>query len=141
MHLALCIDYVYSRPVPDAPLQIVSPSTVPAYRQIVDQIRFHLHRGALSPGDPLPSVRGLATQLGVHFNTVAEAYRELASEGWIDLRQGKRAIARTPGVPVPLPAAEADGLIRRLRHLVAEMRLKGIDAGTIQSEIESVLGR
>jgi len=86
-------------------------------------------------------MRSLATQLGTHFNTVAEAYRKLAEEGWIELNQGKRAVVRAPGSTPPLPDSETDGLRQRLRHLVAEMRLKGISATTIECEVNTVLQR
>jgi GntR family transcriptional regulator len=42
----------------------------------------------LSPGSQLPSVRGLAQQLGINPNTVAKSYAELTAEGWLDSRQG-----------------------------------------------------
>ncbi len=66
-------------------------SPVPATRQIADGLRVELVEGRLKPGDYLPSVRRIAMELGVHFNTVAEAYRVLASEGWLDLRHGRGA--------------------------------------------------
>jgi GntR family transcriptional regulator len=127
--------------VPEATITITSDSPIPVYRQIVDQVRLHIDSRALSPGDPLPSIRSLATQLGVHFNTVAEAYRDLAEEGSIELNQGKRATVRSPHSIPPVVAIEADGLRQRLRHLVAEMRLKGIPATTITSEVNAILGR
>ena len=132
---------VYSVLVPEASIQIGNDSPVPVYRQIVDQVRLHLNAGALSQGDSLPSVRSLATQLGVHFNTVAEAYRELAQEGWIDLRHGRRATVLAPGSCRHLPNAEVDSLRQRLRHLLAEMRLKGISVPTIQRDVGSILLR
>jgi GntR family transcriptional regulator len=127
--------------VPEAVIQIAPDSPVPIYRQIVDQVRMHIDSRALSPGDPLPSIRSLATQLGVHFNTIAQAYRDLADEGLLDLNQGKRATIRSPqSIPLVVPVA-ADGLRQRLRHLVAEMRLKGIPAATITREVKAILGR
>ena len=50
-------------------------SPVPATRQIADGLRVELVEGRLKPGTDLPSVRRIAMELGVHFNTVAEAYR------------------------------------------------------------------
>ncbi|MGH8299527.1 MAG: GntR family transcriptional regulator [Steroidobacteraceae bacterium] len=46
--------------------------------------------------DSLPRVRRLALDLGVHFNTVAQAYRALADQGWIEIahRSGARVISR-----------------------------------------------
>lgn len=122
-------------------LRIVPDSSVPIYRQIVDQVRMHIESGALSPGEALPSVRSIATQLGIHFNTAAEAYRELAEEGSIELNQGKRAVVRSSGSIPPALKAEADSLRRRLRHLVAEMRLKGISSSVIKNEVDAVVGR
>ena len=58
----------------------------PIYRQIVDQLRQLLAAGTLRPGDPLPSVRQLAADLGVNLNTVAIAYRELAGEGLVKIK-------------------------------------------------------
>ena len=128
--------------VPEATLHIEPDSPVPLYRQIVDGIRLHIDGGTLAPGDPLPSVRSLATQLGIHFNTVAEAYRELSAEGWIDLSPGKRATIRPrDAAGPPLPAAEEHHLRKRLLHLVAEMRLKGIAAATILDDITAILER
>jgi GntR family transcriptional regulator len=116
-------------------------SPVPVYRQIVDQVRLHLNAGTLLPGDALPSVRSVAMQLGVHFNTIAEAYRQLAEEGWIDLSHGKRAVVLSRGPSRPLATGEAGVLRQRLRHLLAEMRLKGVPASAIQRDIRAVLER
>ncbi len=113
-------------------------SRVPIYRQVLDQIRQHLGSGVLSPGDALPSVRTLAAQLGVNFNTIAEAYRELSQDGLIALSQGKRAVvtasSRSPTQP-GLLVGESNDLRHRLRLLLAEMRGKGISSTAIQAEI------
>ena len=63
----------------------------PIYRQIVDQLRQFIAAGTLQPGDPLPSVRQLAADLGVNLNTVAIAYRELAGEGLVEIKHGRGA--------------------------------------------------
>jgi GntR family transcriptional regulator len=136
-----CTLSAYSSLVPETSIQITSGSPTPIYRQIVDQIRTHIDSGAISPGDALPSIRSLATQLGVHFNTVAEAYRDLAQEGSIDLNQGKRALVRSFHSFPQLVPAEVETLRQRLRNLVAEMRLKGIPTSIITSEVNTILGR
>jgi GntR family transcriptional regulator len=59
-------------------------SHVPVYRQIVDAMRRLLVEGELQTGDQVPTVRQLAIDLVVRFNTVAQAYRLLADEGWLD---------------------------------------------------------
>jgi GntR family transcriptional regulator len=72
-------------------LRIDLSSRVPAYEQISGELRALLVSGELLPGNPLPTVRQLAMDLGVHFNTVAQAYRALAEEGWLELRRGRGA--------------------------------------------------
>ncbi len=123
----------------DAAIQVDTSSGTPAYRQIVDQFRLHLNSGALPTGQQLPSIRSLAAQLGVHFNTIAEAYRELAQEGWIDLAHGRRATVLARSSVTTIVPAEANILRRRLRHLLAEMLLKGISATTIRHDIQTIL--
>lgn len=59
----------------------------PIGRQITDAIRRQIASGELPVGALLPTVRGLAMQLGVNPNTVAKAYGELTTEGWLDARQ------------------------------------------------------
>ena len=60
-------------------LQIDLGSTVPVYEQIANGLRAELVAGRFSPGAKLPTVRTLAIDLGVHHNTVAGAYRQLAN--------------------------------------------------------------
>lgn len=57
-------------------------------KQIVDAVRMKIATGELAPGAQVPSVRGLAQQLSINPNTVAKAYSELTSEGWLESRQG-----------------------------------------------------
>jgi GntR family transcriptional regulator len=70
------------------PVQIDAKSGVPFYRQIIEQIKFAIARGRLSPGDRLPTVRQLAVDLSVDPNTVVRAYRELELEKVIETQQG-----------------------------------------------------
>ncbi len=112
-------------------------SPVPAYRQIVDAIRVLLVEEALPPGASLPSVRRLATELGVHFNTVGEAYRELAEEGWLDLRHGRGATVVERGAPAASPERLRD-FRNQLRSVVAQMRAAGVPPARIVAELRSL---
>ncbi len=64
-------------------------SELPIYTQIVEQIRKLVANGVLKPGDQLPTVRRLATDLRVNFNTIARAYRLLDEAGLISTQQGR----------------------------------------------------
>jgi GntR family transcriptional regulator len=61
-----------------AQIRLDTSSDTPAYRQVADQLRTIAVEGVVRPGDTLPPIRRLALELGVHFNTIAEAYRVLA---------------------------------------------------------------
>jgi len=113
-------------------------SAAPVNRQIVDQFRTLLVEGTVAPGDPLPSVRRLAIDLGVHFNTVADAYRTLAAEGWLDISHGRGVRVRKR--KAPSPDGEALPLFRRrLRQLVAEMRAQGLSTAIVARELASLM--
>ena len=64
-------------------------SGVPIYTQIVEQVKQKVVSGELKPGDQLPTVRALALELRVNFNTVARAYRLLDEAGIISTQQGR----------------------------------------------------
>lgn len=70
-------------------LQIDFHSGLPIYTQIVNQIQAQVVSGILNPGDQLPTVRALAEELRVNFNTVARAYRILDEERIISTQQGR----------------------------------------------------
>jgi GntR family transcriptional regulator len=63
-------------------------SGVPAYRQVIDQVRGALASGALVAGDQLPTVRQLAVDLAINPNTVVRAYKELELGGLLETHQG-----------------------------------------------------
>lgn len=73
-------------------LRIDLDSPKPLEEQIVLGIRQAVAQGALEVGTELPSVRQLAGDLGVHWNTVARAYRRLAVEGVLLVRRGRGAV-------------------------------------------------
>jgi GntR family transcriptional regulator len=64
-------------------------SGTPIYTQIVEQVQQQVLSGELKPGDQLPTVRALALELRVNFNTVARAYRLLDEAGIISTQQGR----------------------------------------------------
>lgn len=69
---------------------VINPrSDIPIYIQIVEQMRQQVASGELKPGDQLPTVRALAADLRVNFNTVARAYRMLDEAHIISTQQGR----------------------------------------------------
>ncbi len=82
-------------------------SKIPIYVQIIDQVKHMIATGNLVPGDQLPTVRQLATDLRVNFNTIARAYRMLDEEGLISTQHGR-------GTYILPPTSEENG--ERLRR-------------------------
>jgi GntR family transcriptional regulator len=70
-------------------ITIDSSGYIPIYEQIKNGIKGKISLGVLKANDPMPSIRDLASELVVNPNTVARAYRELESEGFITTRKGK----------------------------------------------------
>jgi DNA-binding transcriptional MocR family regulator len=79
------------------PLHLQSESHVPLYIQLRDQLRALVHAGDLRHGDRIPASRELATVLGVHRTTVANAYAELESEGLIQGHVGRGTFIKRNG--------------------------------------------
>ena len=88
-------------------LQLDFHSGLPIYTQIVNQIQSQLANGILKPGDQLPTVRALAEELRVNFNTVARAYRMLDEVRIISTQQGRGTYI----TEIPQPEVK-----ERLRH-------------------------
>ena len=70
-------------------LEIDFRSGIPIYLQVVERIKERLAGGQLKPGDQLPTVRSMALELRVNFNTIARAYRILDEAGIISTQQGR----------------------------------------------------
>jgi DNA-binding transcriptional regulator YhcF (GntR family) len=115
-------------------LQIDLASTLPASEQIVRGLRATLLAGRFRPGDQLPSVRQLALDLGVHHNTVAGAYRQLAEEGWLELRRGRGAMVIERPVPAPTPRAEAE-FRKGMEELVVKALAEGMPSSAVRREL------
>ena len=110
-------------------------STVPAYRQIANDLRRHLVEERLKPGDLLPPIRQLAVDLGVHFNTVALAYRLLADEGWLELKRGRGATVIARNEPRAVDRRQVDNLLQQLAQIAAELRSAGMSSRQISSAL------
>lgn len=68
---------------------IIDPkSSLPVYKQIVEQLCRAIDAGVYQPGESLPSQRVLAAEIRVNPNTVQRAFEELLRDGVIESRRG-----------------------------------------------------
>ena len=110
-------------------LQLDPRSGVPAYRQLMDQVRHYIASGTLRPGDQLPSIRELASVLAVNPTTVVRVYTELERGGTLDMRHGKGAFVAQRAAAGPGNEGERiEGLRRSARQLAVEAVQVGVDA-------------
>ncbi len=111
----------------------------PLYAQIAERIRIAVAVGELVSGDALPSVRALAGDLRVNPATVVQAYRELALEGLVDMRQGSGSYIAD--VAPEWRARERQQTIARLvRDLLAEAARLGISRTDLQRALADHAG-
>ena len=103
-------------PDPKLNFELDFHSGLPIYTQIVEQISGRVANGILKPGDQLPTVRALALDLRVNFNTVARAYRILDEARIISTQQGRGTYIMEkppPKVTEKLRRESLEGLTRR----------------------------
>lgn len=117
------------------PLKItVDPGASDApYEQLRAQIAGQARKGKLPVGYRLPTVRGLAGDLGLAANTVAKAYRVLEADGVIETRGRNGTFVAASGDAAEKEAAEAaQCYARRVRRL-------GLDRDTARATVEDAL--
>jgi GntR family transcriptional regulator len=112
-------------------------SSVPAYAQLVRQVREGLRIGTLHPGDQLPTVRSVVTSCTVNPTTVLKAYRELELSGLVEARQGAGTfVSGTLGHADPHTMARLrSGLARWLD----QAREAGLEDEDVQALFASVI--
>ena len=109
----------------------VNPSSgVPIYAQLESQVKNAVAAGALRRDQPLPSVRKLASELGINPNTVARAYQELERDG---------VITTVPGggtyVAANVPRLLKSEKLRRLQPYARQIAVEGVQLGLADEEI------
>ena len=120
-------------------IEIDFRSGIPIYIQIMDQVKHMIATGKLNPGDQLPTVRQLATDLRVNFNTVARSYKLLDESGIISTQHGRGTYI------LELPSAENgerlrfEDLLRLTHQYLYEVYRLGYAPDEVREVIEARL--
>lgn len=111
-------------------------SSVPIRDQLIEQIGLQIASGVLKGAERLPSIRALATRLGIHYNTVSSAYNQLAEMGLLEVRQGSGVtVARKLNRrELEVDEGNIDGLLSDFLALAA-------DRGFSRKDLEEALSR
>jgi len=121
-------------------LDVDQHSGIPIYLQIVEQIRHALEVGGLRPGDQLPTVRQLATELTIAPNTIVKAYNELQRMGLIESRPGVGTVVSGQAVSA-IRQHQVDALFERLRVLVRDAAAMGVSDNELSTRFAEELSR
>jgi GntR family transcriptional regulator len=116
-------------------MKVVLDSPVPLEEQLYRELRHSVASGEVSVGQELPSVRQLAGDLGIHWNTVARAYRRLAEEGLVAIRRGRsaRVLPQTTSSRRAPDRSLRETVAQKLRDTLTEAHLGGLPLEDVQA--------
>ena len=121
-------------------LNIDLQSETPIYTQLVHQIIEGIARKQLLPGEPLPSVRSMAADLGINLHTVNKAYNLLKQDGFVQINRKQGVVIH----PDAFPAADEQYLLRlqeQMRPLIAEAICRGLTSEQFKKMGEQVFAQ
>jgi GntR family transcriptional regulator len=119
-------------------ISILMSSPEPVYEQIVRQVQGGVAQGLLKPGDPLPTVRQLATDLELNRNTVARAYKLLEDQGVI-LTAGRKGTFVRDDASHEVGRLKSDQAVRQVREMVSALRGAGLQTAEISALFNEAL--
>ncbi len=111
-------------------------SSVSVYIQIENVVQFAIASGAMKAGDLLPSIKELGKILGINFNTVAKAYRDLEIMGLIYTRRGVGCYVNKGAEAKCRDACRKNNVVR-LHEVIQEGRA----AGLTKKELSEVVNK
>ncbi len=112
---------------------------IPVFAQLIAQVKRAVQVESLRPGDPLPSIRQLASDLGVNNKTVAKAYRLLERDSVIQTR-GYRGTFVHPDAKANSTIDLNQWVLGRMTEVVGEFRESGVTDSEIRIAFGKVMG-
>ncbi|MBC7342586.1 MAG: GntR family transcriptional regulator [Clostridia bacterium] len=112
---------------------------VPLYQQVTQEIKKAIRSGALEPGERLPTVRQLASELAINPNTVARAYLELERDGWITTARGAGTFVTTSKNSQPISEEPSGQPLQNLRLLLRQAAILAQQLGVSQELAIAIL--
>ncbi len=120
-------------------IQLDFRSGVPIYLQIMDQVTQMIASKQLNPGDQLPTVRQLAADLRVNFNTVARAYKLLDEAGTISTQLGRGTYILEPHEETLSAKSPQKALHQLTRQYLHEARRMGFTLEEVRQVLKPYL--
>ena len=117
---------------------IQNDSAVPVFQQLMDGVKGAIARGAVRPGEMIPSVRQMAAAVLINPNTVAKAYRELEREGVLYTRRGLGVFVSEQSAAQCVDDQRTQ-LRSSLTEAVRQAREAGLDDREVRDTLERIL--
>ena len=112
---------------------------VPIYVQVVERVKHLIATEVLKPGDQLPTVRQLAADLRVNFNTIARAYRMLDDSGVISTQQGRGTYVLEPLPPEAATQLRKAALEELAKSFLVEAERMGFEVDEVVEVYEGMV--
>lgn len=113
-------------------------SELQLYKQLANQLIELIAKGKLKNGDTLPSVRSMASDLGINVSTVSKSYHELEEKGLIELKPKAKAII-IGGQKKELEETEVEKVENALKPIMAEAIARGLEKDQMTSLFHRIL--
>lgn len=117
------------------PFEVDAESDVPLWVQLRQRLIHLINSGYFKPGDQLPTVRGLASEISINYNTVNKAYLSLVSEGYLESTRGRGVFVRD------LDAEVGDGHAQEIDGILDDCIAACRDLGLSLDEVQKCLAR
>lgn len=112
-------------------------SSKPIYEQIVEQMKFHVLKGHLKPGDAIPSVRKLALDISITPGTVAKAYQELERQNIIETIRGKGTFIAAK-IELKQDESRMEEARKLLRSAILELKVMGLKENEVTDVVKEL---
>ncbi len=120
-------------------IRIDPDNAIPIYLQVVNAVKHQVAAGQLAPGQQLPTVRQLATDLRVNPNTIARAYDLLDTNRVITTQQGRGTYVREQPDQEQLLLARQEQLLSLMDGVVGKALSMGYSAQEVRAAFEAQL--
>jgi len=122
-------------------LSVDKQSRVPLYLQLRDSVKYYISTGEAQSNQQLPTVNGLAKELGVNFETVRKAYKELEREGLLSSKRGMGTFVSGHGVSraVPSPTGQPkSACIDSIKRAVNQLLQMGAQPDEVKRSLDQI---
>lgn len=118
-------------------IQLDFESDVPIYEQLKNEIVVGIAKRRLLPGERLPSVRALASDIGINLHTVNKAYQQLKQDGFLLIHR-QRGVVINPEGPPKADIIYKESLEQTLRPMIADALCREVDKEIYMKIVDSI---